>query len=930
MTTLIELHKQGQSIWYDNIRRALISSGELSELIKAGVRGVTSNPTIFEKAIAGSTDYDEHIAALAQAGKSAEEMYEELVLQDIGSAADLLLEIYEESGGIDGYVSLEVSPTLARDTGSTVEQGKRLFSQLNRPNIMIKVPATSEGIPAIEQLTALGVNVNVTLIFSIDNYIQVAEAYLSGLEQLAATTEDLSQVASVASFFISRVDTAVDLELERLGDRATDLLGTIAIANAKVAYQRFLKIFQGERWDRLERKGARVQRPLWASTGTKNPSYPDTLYVDALIGAQTVNTVPPATLKAVMHHGEVNSSIERDIEQAQERLHQLEQLGIHLTQVTTRLQEQGVQSFARSFKDLLASIEQKRKKIVGGQASLSFNLGKHEKRIHQAMHRLNAEDVIARIWDQDHTVWKPDSVELSNRMGWLYSPEVMMGSIPKIEALVEELGQAGITQAVLLGMGGSSLAPEVFARTFPSKGLDLIVVDTTAPAAILAVEEELDLAKTLFLVATKSGGTVETLSLFKHFYNRTVDEVGKPKAGSHFIAITDPGSALAELAQRYQFRKVFLNDANIGGRYSALSYFGLVPAGLLGVDLQLLLDRALQACCGCESCVAVMDNPGAHLGVMLGELANAGHDKLTLVLSDQIASFGDWVEQLVAESTGKEGKGILPVVGEALSDPSAYQDDRTFAQILLEGDEDRLADLEEAGHPVIRLVLSDIYDLGAQFFLWEMATAVAGQRMGINPFDQPNVEAAKVRALEMVAEFENTGTLPHAEPNIQSDGVDIFADVDESEDPKIVLQSFFEQAVDGSYVAVHAYLPPAAQIWDALQRLRMQIGDRTGMATTLGYGPRFLHSTGQLHKGDAGKGLFLQLTADDIADVEIPDEAGSQNSALSFGVLKSAQAAGDRQALLDAGRSVIRFHFRKDALSGMLLLEQWLGNHSDR
>jgi transaldolase/glucose-6-phosphate isomerase len=930
MTRLLEIHQLGQSIWYDNIRRALISSGELAELVSSGVRGVTSNPTIFEKAIAGSTDYDDLIADLAQQGRSAEEMYEELVLEDIASAADLLRELYDDSDGIDGYVSLEVNPSLARDTSGTVEEGKRLFDLLNRPNIMIKVPATREGIPAIEELTALGINVNVTLIFSLDNYLQVAEAYLSGLERLAEKTDNLGGVSSVASFFVSRVDTAVDLELERLGGGATSLLGTIAISNAKAAYQRFLDVFRGERWEKLERQGARVQRPLWASTGTKNPAYPDTFYVDALIGAHTVNTVPPSTLKAVIDHGQVGGSLEENVEQAHENLLQLEQLDINLDQVTELLQEQGVQSFAKSFEDLLASIEQKREEIAVGQSQLTFNLGKHAKRIHQAMHRLQAERVLARIWDHDHTVWKPEPSEIVNRLGWLHSPEVMTGSIPKIESLTTELMQEGITKAVLLGMGGSSLAPEVFARTFPTKRMDLKVVDTTDPAALLAAEEALDISKSVFIVATKSGGTVETLSLFKHFFNRVEAEVGQEFVGNHFIAITDPNSALAELAERYHFRQVFINDPNIGGRYSALSYFGMVPASLVGVDLQLLLDRAQEACCGCDSCVSIMDNPGAHLGAMLGELANAGRDKLTLVLSKEIASFGDWIEQLVAESTGKDGKGILPVVGEELANPSSYHADRVFVQISLQGEADRLADLEAAGHPVIRLALRDTYDLGGQFFLWEMATAVAGQRMRINPFDQPNVESAKVRAREMVAEFERSGALPPDKPTLQQDGVDIYMDGDSHTDLQAVFESFFAQAVKGSYIAVHAYLPPGPEIWDALHSLRAQIRSRSKMATSLGYGPRFLHSTGQLHKGDAGKGLFIQLTTKDAVDVDIPDAPGSHESAMSFGVLKAAQAAGDRQALLDAGRNVVRFHFKDDALSGIQVLDQWLGSYFDR
>ncbi|MFQ5857881.1 MAG: glucose-6-phosphate isomerase, partial [Anaerolineae bacterium] len=374
------------------------------------------------------------------------------------------------------------------------------------------------------------------------------------------------------------------------------------------------------------------------------------------------------------------------------------------------------------------------------------------------------------------------------------------------------------------------------------------------------------------------------------------------------------------LADRYKFRATFLNDPNIGGRYSALSYFGLVPAALVGVDVPRLLDRALATACGCESCVTAEDNPGAWLGVIMGELAKAGRDKVTIVTSPRIASFGDWLEQLIAESTGKEGKGILPVVGEPLGTPDVYGDDRLFVYLGLDGrtrnhprhadghtsyDAESLAAiqaLEDAGHPAVGLHLHDRYDLGGQCFLWEMATAVVGHRLGINPFDQPNVESAKVRAREMVAAYQKEGALPEDKPApLTSEALD----------------GFLVQAQPGDYIAIQAYVTPAAETDAALQALRTRLRDRTRLATTVGYGPRFLHSTGQLHKGDAGNGLFIQFTADDPQDVPIPDEAGSPASSITFGVLKAAQALGDRQALLDAGRRVIRFHLGDNVVGGL-------------
>jgi transaldolase len=361
MGKLHDLASLGQAVWFDFIQRSLISSGDLQDLIDQGVRGVTSNPTIFEKAIAGSHDYDDALKRLAKAGKSVDEIYEELVLRDIMLTADLFLSVYVRTRGLDGYVSLEVNPALAYDTDKTVQEAKRLFKTLGKPNVMIKVPATDAGIQAVEALIADGVNVNVTLLFSVNQYVKAAEAYLSGLEKYLATGGDIAKVASVASFFVSRVDTSVDAELERLGNR--NLLGKAAIANAKIAYARFKEIFSGQRWERLAGKGAHVQRVLWASTGTKNPGYPDTLYVDKLIGPHTVNTLPPITLGAFLDHGHIASSLDSRLEQAEEEINELMKLGVDLDVITGKLEEDGVRLFSRSFESLLNSIKNKKNEV---------------------------------------------------------------------------------------------------------------------------------------------------------------------------------------------------------------------------------------------------------------------------------------------------------------------------------------------------------------------------------------------------------------------------------------------------------------------------------------------------------------------------------------------------------------------------------------
>ncbi len=928
MTRLHELAGLGQAVWVDYIRRAFLESGELRDLVAQGVRGVTSNPAIFEKAIAGSADYDAPLERLVRRGLHVEEIYEDLALEDIRRAAHDLRRVHDETGGTDGYVSIEVSPSLAHDTSGTVAEARRLFGTLAQPNVMIKVPATAAGIPAIETLIAEGINVNVTLIFSVACYEAVADAYLRGLERRIRSGGRAANVASVASFFVSRLDTAADPELQRRG--RPDLCGYLANDNAKVAYARFREIFHGPRWERLAEAGARVQRLLWASTGTKNPAFSDTLYVDNLIGPDTVNTLPPATLQAFLDHGRVSRTIDEEVEASRARLAAARALGLDLDALTRRLQDEGLASFAKAFETLLASIREKRERLAAHRSPAVLRLGSERASVDRALRDLKADRVLARIWGKDHTVWRSDPREISNRLGWLSVVPEMKALLPEFRGFAESLAGEGFTHALLLGMGGSSLAPEVFRKTFgvAPGGLDLGVLDSTDPSAVLAWADGLDLRRTLFIVSTKSGGTVETNSFLNFFYGRAVEALGRDEAGRRFAAITDPGSGLAATARQLGFRRTFLNNPDIGGRYSALSCFGLVPAALVGVDLDLLLGRALEAVENAEACNCVVDgdNHAARVGAALGELARRGRDKATFVLSDALTSFGDWVEQLIAESTGKDGTGILPVVGEPLGPPEAYGDDRVFVQVALAGDGSRdeaLRALERAGHPALRIELRDPADLGGQFFLWEMATAVAGWRMGVHPFDQPDVEAAKVAARESLASYRAQGRLPEEAPAMASEGVKLYGDV-AGHDPSEALAAFLGRAGAGGYLATQAYLPPSPETDRTLTALRVALRARTKLATTVGYGPRFLHSTGQLHKGDAGRGLFLQLTADPPRDVGIPDEPGGAQASVTFGTLEAAQAAGDRRALIGRGRTVLRAHLGRDVQGGLAKLCAWV------
>jgi len=928
MAQLDDLAKHGQAIWIDYIRRQFLEKGELDELLEKGLRGMTSNPSIFDKAIAGSSDYDDQLRELADSKLSEEEIFEKLALKDIANAADKMKPVFDKTKGLDGLVSLEVSPKLAHETEKTISEAKKYFKELNRPNVMIKVPATKEGIPAITELISSGVNVNVTLMFSKENYIEVANAYLEGLENLDKEGKDLSRISSVASFFVSRVDVKVDRKLDKLGNK--DLKGKIGIANSKDVYREFQKIFSSARWEKLSAKNAKVQRVLWASTSTKNPEYPDTLYVDSLIGAHTVNTLPPKTFHAFLDHGTISDTLIKDVDGARKQLEKLEKLEISLAKVTDELQSEGVKKFADSYDSLLESLKEKLEKLKKGSNHFIPRTGKFEKQIDKRLDKIKNEKIVERTWRNDFTVWSDKPDEIVNRLSWLHSPEITGAALDEIYEFVEEVRKEGFENAIVLGMGGSSMAPEVFSKMFGTKKgfLDLHVLDSTDPGAIIAYDKMLDPVKTLYIVSTKSGSTVETFSYMKHFYNSVINKVGKENSGKHFIAVTDPKSGLINTAEELKFRKIFRNDPNIGGRYSALSFFGMVPAALCGVDLKKIIDRAERMVCNSEgaNCPVTGDNTGAHLGAIMGELANEGIDKVTFITPGKVSYFGAWVEQLIAESTGKNGKGILPIDGESVQKHEYYSRDRLFVYIHLKDDNsesEKVNELDKAGHPVVEIIWNDIYNLGSEYFRWEFAITIAGWAIGIQPFNQPNVEAAKVLAKKMVKEYQEKGKLPELKPVLEQNGISVFGDI-KADKLENVLKDFLDNFDAGkddfngrSYVAIQAYVKPEEKTSNELQNFRTAIQKKYKVATTVGYGPRFLHSTGQLHKGDAGHGLFIQFVSEMPGDLPIPDKAGGDKSSISFGTLKNAQALGDRQALLDNNRRVIRFNLGKDVNKGL-------------
>jgi transaldolase/glucose-6-phosphate isomerase len=923
---LQQLASFGQSFWLDNLSREIINSGELERLIREdGLRGITSNPTIFEKAMSKGDAYDSHPTRLAEQGANKEEIFEDLAFQDIRRAADMLRIVYKSTGGGDGFVSLELPPYLAGDTERSVKEAKRLFTTVGRPNVFIKVPGTPEGVPAVEELIAEGININITLMFSLQNYLDVVEAYLRGLERRVEKGLPIDSIASVASFFVSRVDTEVDKRIDTMLENAPDashqdrlraIKGKTAIANAKIVYEHFTRLFSEPRFLKLKEQGAQLQRPLWASTSTKNPDYSDVLYIDELIGPDTVNTMTEASINAFRDHGTLKRTVDENVAEAHRIIDEMANLGISYDEVTDLLQEQGVASFTKSFDTLLEGIEKKRAQFAGSGTGGSSPGGAYGNEVNEAVQRLAKNKTATRLWARDTTLWSHDAdveKKIANRLGWLDSPTVMMNEVGRLQTLASDVRQAGYTKAVLLGMGGSSLAPEVFQRILGNQegSPELLVLDSTNPNTIERVSNSLDLAKTLFIISSKSGTTVETSTLYRFFHDR-VAQGTSGKAGEHFVAITDPGTPLETLAREQGFRDCFLNAPDIGGRYSALSFFGLVPAAIIGLDVKKLLECAQTMA---ERTSRDDDaNPGLTLGATLSLLAELGRDKLTFIPDPALAALADWLEQLIAESTGKDGSGIVPIANEPQFAPGDYASDRLFVGFDLAPQryaktDALLSGLAEAGQPVVRIRLQDEWDIAAEFLRWEFATAVAGAELGINPFDEPNVQESKDNTNRLLATFEKNGSLPAQTASASDSSLAAFGV--ESTSVRGAVETFLEQIRLGNYLAIMAFCDRNPDTDIRLTEIRRMLGDRLNVATTLGYGPRFLHSIGQLYKGGPAEGAFLQIVVEPTADLPIPGET------YSFGTLFAAQSLGDFEALEKRRRPVLRLSISGDPIKGL-------------
>jgi transaldolase/glucose-6-phosphate isomerase len=943
MNPVKALESHGQAVWLDFLARGFIAKGDLKKLIESdAVKGVTSNPSIFEKAIGSSDEYDAPITKALQSGDLAvADLFEALAIEDIQHAADVLKPVYDAQKGADGFVSLEVSPYLALDTKGTIVEAERLWKSVKRPNLMVKVPATTEGVPAIEHLIGEGISINVTLLFARQSYLNVAEAYLKGLETYVAGGGDPSQIASVASFFVSRIDAQVDKQLDEKIAKANDptekarlaaLKGKVAIANAKLAYQEYKKLFSGARWDKLKAKGAKPQRLLWASTGTKSKDYRDTIYVEELIGPDTVNTVPPATLDAFRDHGLVRDSLEEDIEGAKKVLADLENSGISLDKITTDLVADGVKQFADAADKLYGAVAHKRaKSLEARNDSQQLGLAKSlAETVKTSTEEWRASAKIRRLWQKDASVWT--GTDEAKWLGWLTSVAAEKAKLADYGDFAKWVKAQGFTDAVVLGMGGSSLGPDVLAQTFAqASGFPkLRVLDSTDPAQVRAMGAAVNMAKTLFIVSSKSGGTTEPNVMKDYFFAEVSKAIGADKAGSHFVAVTDPGSSLEKVATSQKFARIFHGDPTIGGRYSVLSPFGIVPAVAAGIDVAKLLELTHSMVLSCGPDVPPSENPGVQLGLAMGAAGLEGRDKVTILSSKKISEFGAWAEQLIAESTGKEGRGLVPVDGETLGAPEVYGTDRFFIDLRTLGENDAAHDakldaLEKAGHPVVRIVLKSIDHIGQEFFRFEIATAVAGSILGINPFNQPDVEDAKIKTRDLTAAFEKSGSLPAETPAATVGDIELYTDdanaaalrkAGADGDLNSWIKAHLGRATAGDYVALLAYIDRDADHIDILQNMRMAVRDEKHLATCAEFGPRFLHSTGQAYKGGPASGVFLQITTDDAADLAVPGQKAS------FGVIKAAQARGDFGVLTERGRRALRVHLKGDLAAGLAQLDK--------
>jgi transaldolase/glucose-6-phosphate isomerase len=948
-------------LWFHNINRAMLQSGELKNLAEQfGLAGFATDPALLERAVGEGTAYDDAICEATEADPVR--IFDALLIEDIQAATDALHVVYEQTGKAAGYVSFDLPPL--DSPVMRLAEARRVFAAVNRPNVMVKLPGKLTDLTVIEEALYAGVNVHVTMVYSIQNYVSLAQGYISALERRLFAGLPVDNIVSVVGFGLSSVDQVVNRHLQnsiRAAQSRADftrvtandiLLGKVAIANARTTYRRFRDLFYGDRFANLRAAGARPQKLLWTDLNSTSAASPLT-YLDAMRATErdsafSVNHGVLAALKARHETGEHPPAPDGD--NPIDILNRLDDVGVDLDRIGRQLQSDHEEAHAESYRRLFMRVEGKRDLLVSGfMGRQRMILGIHREAVESELQRLRALKVITRTWAHDPAIWTDDEAHaeiIRARLGWLTIANDERIDRAALRDLRHQAHTAVWAHVVLLGMGGASLSAEVLFRVFGQQAgyPGLIVLDTTHPAAITDVERAIDLRRTVFITASKTGTTLETLCLMRYFYDKAGD-------GSRFIAITDPGSPLEAEARDKNFQHIFLNPADIGGRYSALTYFGMVPAALCGLDFEKIMDRAAEMQAANSPNVMGLNHPGLWLGTVLGVLAKPEHrrDKVTIFTTPELAGFGDWAEQLIAESTGKNGRGIVPISGATVGLPHDYDDDRIFVHLriaespdhtLPDGTPDRdreeeldrgMLALQQAGHPVVTLELRDQYDIGAEFFRWQFAASTVGMISRVNPFDEPNVAESKTNTARLLEIYQRTQALPALHnPAVIEDEVALYADEPltlilnelcdqhdyEATPLEGMVAAFLGMARSGEYIAIQAYLPPRPEYADILGYLRRRVRHTFRRAVMVNFGPRYLHATGQLHKGGPNNAVFVQLTMAEAHDLPVP------GAAYSFGTLKQAQAQGDYEALRARGRRVIRLHFSADALRGLQKLSR--------
>ncbi|MEF3280749.1 MAG: bifunctional transaldolase/phosoglucose isomerase [Elusimicrobiota bacterium] len=929
----------GQSLWLDNIRRDILLNNTLSGLIENYfVSGLTSNPTIFEEAIKDSK-YDESLKILSKKCNSIEDIAYTLMIEDIQRACDIFSEIYIKTKGNDGYVSIEIPPTV-ESKSEIIKWAKDIFSKIGRPNAMIKIQATKDGISAMEDLIKQGINVNMTLIFSPKVYEEVASSYIRAIKWRYEKKMD-PDVFSVASFFVSRIDTAIDKELEEIANKEVNpnsrekilsLKGKSAISNSLIAYSKYLELFYSDSFSELIKNGFKPQKILWASTSTKNPSYPDTLYLNELCLKHSIATVPQQTLYAFFEHGNINKKPLFDrIIMAKTAIDEIKDLGINYEKILSDLLIDGLNKFKKSYENILKTIKEK---ILSLGCEEETIMQIYNSDLNNEITKMNKDNFVKRLFDKDPSLWKKDKEHaniIKNSLGWLRLPEGLDNMIEDIEEFTREIiSEKKYENIVLLGMGGSSLAPEVLRSLFQKNNFPkLYILDSTNPDLIRAVEKQINIKKTLFIFSSKSGGTVEPNSQYKYFYSKLKKLMKNP--GDNFIAITDKGTSLHILAQKKKFKRIFLNPSDIGGRFSALSYFGMLPAALCGCDIKKLI---LQSKILMDEIIKTDKNSATILGCFMAKNYSLGKDKLTIILPKKLERFGLWIEQLIAESTGKEGKGIIPVIETDVLDSDDYETDRMFVSLQFKNFinkdlEYKVDNLISSKLPVIKIYLDDLYDIGKEFYRWEIATALCGYFMGINPFDQPDVVTTKEITRKLLESKKDIKLKPQYILKNSEIYIANFKAQNEIKKYDDIFWEIFNIREDKGYYSICAYFPETEKMDNLLKKISFIITRTTTSPCIKSYGPRYLHSTGQLFKGGNNKGIFIILTNLAKKDIKIVGED------YTFHKLCLSQAQGDFLALKEKGRKVIMIHIKvKDIEREMRViakkLEEFSSNESDK